>query len=75
LRFQKSKKSFKQFIWNKTALLIRVLPTFSWEEAQTAAMEEDCGFVVFDVYEAASSSLDGHYFAIQALGDPVGDWM
>jgi hypothetical protein len=38
-------------------------------------MEEACGFEVFDVYEAASSSLDGHYYAVQAFGDPVGDWM
>ena len=66
---------FIQLIWNKSAVLIRVLPTFSWVEAQTAAMEEACGFEVFDVYEAASSSLDGHYYAVQAFGDPVGDWM
>jgi hypothetical protein len=38
-------------------------------------MEEDCGFEVFDVFEAASSSLNGHYFAVQAFGDPVGDCM
>ena len=27
-------------------------------------MEEDCGFEVFDVSEAASSSLNGHFFLL-----------
>jgi len=76
LRFQKSKNYFSNSSSGKTLpLQIQVLPTFSWVEAQTAAMEVDCGFDVFDVYEAASVSLDGHYFAVQAFGDPVGDWM
>ena len=33
-------------------------------------MEEDCGFEVFDVSEAASSSLNGHFFCCSSLRRP-----
>lgn len=49
-----------------------VLPGISWVEAQTAAMEVDSGFEVLDIPESTRSSLDGHDFAVQPLGHPIG---
>jgi len=58
------------------AILVRikkvVLPGISWVEAQTAAMEIDGGFEIFDIPESTGSSLDGHDLAVQPFGNPVG---
>ncbi len=36
-------------------------------------MEVDGGFEILDIPEASGSSLDGHDFAVQALGHTIGD--
>jgi hypothetical protein len=56
----------------KNAKNIMVLPGISWVEAQTAAMEVDSGFEVLNIPESARSSLEGHDFAVQPLGHPIG---
>ena len=50
-----------------------VHPGVLWAEAETTAVEEDGGFAVLAVSEAADAAVDGHEFAVYAFSHGVGE--
>ena len=56
-------------------VMILVHPGLLWVEIESSAVEEDCGFEVLSVTEAADASFDGHDLAVDSFGNCVGNSM
>ncbi len=51
----------------------KVHPGLSWVEIESTTVEEDRGFEIVDVAEAAHATLDGHDLAVHSFSDGIGD--